>query len=85
MLFLTLSNADIQFAKKELTWGSYTTIEALPTTKRVEIIDKKEFTKAALDKNIEALVIHVTSLSLNSMPIHQAQEAQIALLVIKEI
>ena len=85
MPFLTLSNADIQFARKELTWRSYITAEALPTTKRVEIIDKKEFTKAALDENVEAFVVHVTSLSLNSMPIHPAREAQIALLVIEEV
>ena len=32
MPFLTLSNADVQFVEKELTWRSYTTIEALPTT-----------------------------------------------------
>ena len=43
--FLALSNADIQFAEKELTWRSYTAAEALPTTKRVELIDKKEFAK----------------------------------------
>ena len=85
MPFLTLSNADIQFARKELTWRSYITAEALPTTKRVEIIDKKEFTKAALDENVEAFVVHVTSLSLNSMPIHPAREAQIASLVIEEV
>ena len=85
MPFLTLSNADIKFAQKELTWRSYTAAEALPTTKRVEIIDKKEFTKAALDENVEAFVVHVTSLSLNSMPIHPAREAQIASLVIEEV
>ena len=33
MPFLTLSNADVQFVEKELTWRSYTTAEALPTTK----------------------------------------------------
>ena len=73
MLFLTLSNADIQFAEKELTWRSYTAKEALPTTQRVVLIDKKEFAKAALDKNIEAFVVHVSSLSLRSkMTIHPA-------------
>ena len=71
--------------RKELTWRSYTVAEALPTTKRVEIIDKKEFAKAALDENVEAFVVHVTSLSLNSMPIHPAREAQIASLVIEEV
>ena len=37
------------------------------------------------DKNIEAFMMHVTSLNLNSMPIHLAREAQIALLVIEEV
>ena len=51
----------------------------------MEIIDKKEFAKAALDENVEAFVVHVTSLSLTSMPIHPAREAQIASLVIEEV
>ena len=73
MPFLTLSNADIQFAEKELTWRTYTTEDALPTTRRVELIDKKEFAKAALDENIKAFVVHVSSLSLGSkMTIHPA-------------
>ena len=37
------------------------------------------------DENIEAFVVHMTSLNLNLMPIHPAQEAQIASLVIKEV
>ena len=73
MPFLTLSNANIQFAEKELTWRTYTTEDALPTTQRVELIDKKEFAKAAFDENIEAFVVHVSSLSLGSkMTIHAA-------------
>ena len=56
MLFLTLSNSNIQFAEKKLTWRSYTAKEALPTTRKVELIDKKEFAKAALNENIKAFV-----------------------------
>ena len=37
------------------------------------------------DENVEAFVVQVTSLNLNSISIHPAQEAQIALLVIEEI
>ena len=33
MPFLTLSNADVSFSERELTWKSYTVDEALPTTK----------------------------------------------------
>ena len=86
MPFLTLSNADIQFAEKELTWRTYTTEDALPTTRRVELIDKKEFAKAALDENIKAFVVHVSSVSSRSkMTIHPVREAQIASLLAKEV
>ena len=63
------------------------TAEALLTTKQVEIIDKKEFAKVALDENIEVFVVHVTSLSLNklTMLIYLAKEAQITLLIGEEI
>ena len=61
----------LDLKRKKLTRRPYTVAEALPTTKRVEIIDKK-FTKAALDENIEAFLMYVTSLSLTSMPIHPA-------------
>ena len=37
--FLTLSNADICFFDRELTWKTYSAVKALPTTKRVQIID----------------------------------------------
>ena len=83
MPFLTLSNADIQFAAKELTWRSYTAAKALPTTKRVELINKKEFAKAALDEESETFVVHVAALEalLARMAIHPLQEAQILALI----
>lgn len=65
ILFLILSNANIEFNKKKVTWRSYIAAEALLITKRVEIIDKKAFAKTALDKNIETFVKHVTFLSLS--------------------
>ena len=85
MPFLTFSNTDIQFAQKKLTWRFYTIAKALPTTKQVEIINKKKFTKIVLDKNVKAFVMHVTSLSLNSMSIYLVQKAQITLLVIEKV
>ena len=81
MPFLILSNADVQFVEKELTWRSYTTAEALPTTKRVEFIDKKEFAKAALDEKSETFVVYVASLNLG-IPLDR--EAQMALLLSKK-
>lgn len=41
MPFLTLGNANLRFGEKELVWRSDTAAEALPTTKRVELIDKR--------------------------------------------
>ena len=81
MPFLTFSNANIQFIKKEVTWKSYTTVEALPTTKRITLIDKKEFSKAALNENSETFVVYIASLNL-ILIIHPDREAQIASLLI---
>ena len=71
MLFLTFSNANIQFIEKKLTWRSYTTEKSLPTTRRVKLIIKKEFAKAALDKNIKAFVVYVAFFT-SKMLIHPA-------------
>ena len=82
MLFLIFSNADIKFAEKELTCRFYTVVKALSTTKQVELIDKEEFIKTALDKNFETFVMHVATLEvpLLGMTIHPLQKAQIAAL-----
>ena len=83
MPFLAFSNGDIQFAEKELTWRSYTAAEALPTTKWVELIDKKEFAKTALDEEFETSVVHVAALEapLAGMAIHPSRAAQILTLI----
>ena len=84
MPFLTFSNADVQFIEKELIWRFYITAKALPTTKRIELIDKKEFAKAALDRNSKTFVIHVAFLNL--VPgIYPDKEAQIAFLLTKKV
>lgn len=82
MPFFTLSNADIQFAEKEIIWRFYTTKEDLFTTQRVELIHKKEFARAALDEEFKTFVVHVAALgaSLVGMTIHPLQTAQIAAL-----
>ena len=86
MLFLTLSSVDIDFPKKELWWRSYTIEEALPTTKRVELVGKKEFAAAALDLGHETFVVHVASLESPSQEgdVHPSRRAQIAALVANE-
>lgn len=82
MLFLTSSNADLQFAEKRLEWRSFTTAEALPITKKVELIDTRKFAAVALDENAETFVIYVAA--LETMSIHPTQKAQILLLLVDE-
>ena len=84
MPFLTLSNADVQFVEKELTWRSYTTAEALPTTKRVELINKKEFAKVALNERSETFVVYMAALNLTP-GIHPDRAARIAFLLTEEV
>ena len=59
MSYLTLNDADVNFLGQELWWRTYTTEEALPTTKRIELVDKKKFVAAAFDLKYETYVIHI--------------------------
>ena len=71
MPFLTFSKANIRIAERELVWRTYMTEEALATTKRVEIIDKKRFATAALNADNETFVVHVAALAEpTTMPIY---------------
>ena len=81
MPFLTLSNADVQFVENELTWRSYTTAKALPTTKRIELINKKAFAK---DENSETFVVYVASLSFTLLDVHPSRRPQISGLIAEE-
>ncbi len=79
MPFLSLSNADVEFAELgKLTWRSYTAADTLPTTSRVKRIDKKEFAKAALDENSEIFVVYVATLEATT--IYPSRAAQVAAL-----
>ena len=85
MLFLTLSKADVRFTEQKLVWRTYTAAEALPTTRRVEIIDKREFAAAVLNADDETFVVHVAALAEpTTMPIHPSCQAQVAALTSKE-
>ncbi len=79
MPFLTISNADVNFQARDLQWRSYTTGDVLPTTRRVELIGKKEFAAAALDLEYEAFIVHVAALSIDlGDKVHPSRRAQIA-------
>ena len=66
MPFLTLSGADVDFLGRELRWRTYSTEEALPTTRRVELVGKKKFAAAALDPEHKTYVVYVGSVSSNA-------------------
>ena len=66
--FLTLSGADVDFLGRELRWRTYSTKEALPTTRRVELVGEKEFATVALDLKHETYVVHVGSVSSDALP-----------------
>lgn len=74
MSFLSLSNADIKFAKRsrKLTQKSYTTIETLPTTNWVKLINKNKFIKVLVDKDLETFVMHMVVLEAETL-IHFSQ------------
>ena len=63
MPFLTFTKADIWFAEQKVVWRIYTAAEAVPTTRRINIIDKKEFAAAALNADDKAFVLHVVALA----------------------
>lgn len=54
---------------------TYTIAETLVTTRRVEFIDRKDVAKTVLYENIEAFIVHISSLNLRSITIHSAQNA----------
>ena len=83
MPFLTFSKIDVQFVGKGLTWRSYTTAKALSTTKRVKLLNKKEFAKGALDEESKTFVVYVAFLHLTP-GIQPDKATQIAFLLTKE-
>ena len=90
MPFLTLSNADVDFSGRDLRWRTYSTEEALPTTRRVELVGKKEFAAAALDPEHETYVVHVGSVRSDASPssspldVHPSRRPQISGLIAEE-
>ena len=92
MFFLTLSGADIDSLGWELQWRTYTTKEVLLTTKRIELVGKKEFAAAMLDLKSENFVIHIASLSSDASPssfpleldVHLSRRPQVSSLIAKE-
>ena len=70
MPFLKISNANIAFGERTLTWKSYTINKALPTTEQVQLVDPKKFVIAALDMDSEIFVVYVAIRKWEEMPVH---------------
>ena len=75
MFFLTFSNTDIRFAEQELVWKTYSAAKALPTTRKVEIIGKKQYAAAVINKKDKTFKIHMAALSVVDSSIYLFQQA----------
>ena len=84
MLFFKISNADVAFGEGMLTWKLYTTNKALPTTKRVRLVDPKEFVIVTLNADSETFVMHVSIREREEMPMHTEKQAQVGALLFDE-
>lgn len=75
--FLTLSNADVSFLDRELTWRTYSTARVLPITKKIHIINQKEFAKALLDPDKKTFMVHIAT-TTSGITIYLERKTQIA-------
>lgn len=64
MFFLSLSSAAVLFDDKKLIWKSYSTGKVLLITSKIKFIDKREFTRTALNKNSKTSVMYIATLDV---------------------
>ena len=84
ILFLKISNVDVLFGEKTLTWRTYTTNKALLTTEQVQIVNPKEFVIAALDVDSKTFVVYVAIWEQEEMSVHSEKQAQVRALLFDE-
>ena len=73
MFFLIFGRTDVRFIEQKFVLRTYTAIETLPTTRRMEIIDKREFTAAVLNADNETLMVYIVDLAKPTiMPIYSS-------------
>lgn len=70
MPILSVSNTNFQFSIIKLIWRFYITVEALPITKQIELIDKYKFVMAAPGRNSKIFIIHVLFLEVPESAIY---------------
>lgn len=74
MLLLTFSNINVGFFDRKLTWRTYSATKALSNTKKIQIINQKEFAKVVLDSDKEAFVVQIAT-NTSEMTIYSEQKA----------
>ena len=77
MLFLKISNANVAFNEGTLTWKSYTTNEALLTTKQIQLVNPKEFVIATLDADSKTFIVYMVIWELEEMAMNPDRKTQI--------
>lgn len=84
MLFLILSNVKINSNNQKLRRRLYAITEALPTTRQIELIRKKEFVTTAFDPEDEIFVVHLVFF-VSSNDVYLFYRVQIVSLKIDEV
>lgn len=82
ILFLTLSNAEIDFVSWESGYMSFITVKTLIMTKWVKLIRKKKFVAVGLGPNEKIFVVYILAFNLDSR-IHLSCIFQLAFLSIQ--
>ena len=86
ILFLIYSRVNVMFAKPEFVWRTYTAVKVFLITKKMEIIDEREFAEAVLNPENETFVIHIVALAeLITIWMYPSYQAKITSLTSKEI
>lgn len=67
IFFLDFSNSYFQYGIEKFTWKSYTIIKALLITSQVELINKREFAQATLNKNSKTFMIYMAVLEAGTL------------------
>ena len=74
---MKISNADVAFGEETLTWKSYTTNKALPTTEQVQLVNPKKFVIAAFDVDNKTFVVYVAIQEREEKAMDPGKKAQI--------
>ena len=88
--FLILSGANFDFLDQKLWWKIYTINKAFSNTRRVELMERKEFATTMYNLEHETFIVHVTSLAVASLSstalnaVYPSRRSQIVGLVAKK-